>query len=61
MEVLMQNSGFLIIWAKASDVIGRKIALCAAILIFVVFSPACGASQTVNELFIAPSHDFVKH
>ncbi|ORY07384.1 major facilitator superfamily domain-containing protein [Clohesyomyces aquaticus] len=41
---------FQIIWAKISDIVGRKICLISALVIFTVFSGACGASQSVIQL-----------
>lgn len=42
--------GFLIIWAKLSDIFGRKLFSTIAALIFVVFSGACGAAQSITQL-----------
>lgn len=42
--------GLIIIWAKLSDICGRKPLLLAAIFMFIVFSGACGASQTLIQL-----------
>ena len=46
--------GLLIIWAKMSDIFGRKPLLIAALLLFVIFSGACGGSQTFVELSVPP-------
>jgi len=43
----------LIIWAKLSDIFGGKPLLMIALLIFVIFSGACGRSQTFIELQVA--------
>ncbi|KAF2655018.1 MFS general substrate transporter, partial [Lophiostoma macrostomum CBS 122681] len=45
-------TGFLIILSKISDIFGRKSTLTASLLFFVVFSAACGASQTTIQLVI---------
>jgi MFS family permease len=45
-------SGLLIIWAKLSDIFGRKLLLVVALLLFIIFSAACGASQTFLELIM---------
>jgi MFS family permease len=42
--------GVLIIFAKLSDIIGRKFMLTFCLAIFVVFSAACGAAQTTVQL-----------
>lgn len=42
--------GVLVISAKLSDLFGRKSSLITAILIFIIFSGACGASQTIVQL-----------
>jgi len=42
--------GFLVIWAKMSDIFGRKSPLILAIFVFAVFSAACGAAQTMTQL-----------
>ncbi|KNG88688.1 hypothetical protein ANOM_003111 [Aspergillus nomiae NRRL 13137] len=44
--------GVLVISAKLSDLFGRKSSLITAILIFIIFSGACGASQTIVQLII---------
>ena len=42
----------IIIWAKISDIFGRKQATLATTLIFIVFSAGCGASQTMVGLIV---------
>jgi MFS family permease len=42
--------GFLIIFAKFSDIFGAKFMLLLALLIFTVFSIACGAATAMTEL-----------
>lgn len=42
--------GFLIIWAKTSDIMGRKTCLTTAIGMFVIASAACAAAQTMTQL-----------
>ncbi|KAI9036876.1 MFS general substrate transporter [Aspergillus affinis] len=44
--------GVLVISAKFSDIFGRKSCLLAAVLIFIVFSGACGGSQTIEQLIV---------
>jgi MFS family permease len=41
----------VIIWAKLSDIYGRKPFILAALFIFTVFSGACGAAQTMTQLY----------
>ena len=40
------------IWAKLSDIAGRKYTLIASLLIFTIFSALCGASQTLMQLIM---------
>lgn len=47
---LLTYSGLLIVWAKISDIFGRKPLLISAIALFSTFSGACGASQTLVQL-----------
>ncbi|TVY46233.1 Efflux pump FUS6 [Lachnellula cervina] len=49
---LLTYTGFLIIWAKFSDTLGRRQCLCAALVIFTVASGACGGAQTTNQLIV---------
>ncbi|KAK8080770.1 hypothetical protein PG997_008588 [Apiospora hydei] len=49
---LITYTGFLIIFARISDLCGRKPTLIAAIIIFTVFSGACTAAQTMTQLII---------
>jgi hypothetical protein len=42
--------GFLTIYAKLSDVFGKKTMLLLALLIFTVFSGLCGATNNVVDL-----------
>ncbi|PSN72305.1 MFS general substrate transporter [Corynespora cassiicola Philippines] len=48
----LTTGAFKIIWAKISDIIGRKTTIIAAVLIFTVFSGACGGSQTITQLIM---------
>ncbi|KAF2656601.1 MFS multidrug transporter-like protein [Lophiostoma macrostomum CBS 122681] len=47
---LLTYAGFLVIWARWSDLVGRKGALTTAITIFTIFSGACGAAQSSRQL-----------
>lgn len=49
---LVTYTSMIIIWAKFSDIFGRKQATMATMLVFVVFSGGCGASQTISQLII---------
>ena len=49
---LVTYTSMLIIWAKFSDIFGRKQAIIATMLIFAVFSGGCGASQNISQLII---------
>ena len=46
------STGFLIIYAKFSDVLGRKPMLLLALLLFTVSSVACGFARTIIELWV---------
>lgn len=48
----MDIPGFLIILAKLSDIFGRKPVMVFVIVIFTIFSIACGVAQTLPELYI---------
>ncbi|KAL8902863.1 MAG: hypothetical protein Q9207_004328 [Kuettlingeria erythrocarpa] len=47
---MLTYTGFLIIWAKLSDIFGRKLLIVTSLGHFVIFSGACGAAQTMNQL-----------
>ncbi|KAF3001622.1 hypothetical protein E8E14_007659 [Neopestalotiopsis sp. 37M] len=47
---LLGYSGVLIILSKLSDIFGRKSILIIVILLFTIFSGACGAAQTIEQL-----------
>ncbi|KAF2798438.1 MFS general substrate transporter [Melanomma pulvis-pyrius CBS 109.77] len=49
---LLGYVGFLIIFAKLSDIFGRKLLFFIALLIFTIFSAACGAAQTLTQLIV---------
>ncbi|KAL8746695.1 MAG: hypothetical protein Q9190_001319 [Brigantiaea leucoxantha] len=49
---LLTYSGFLIILSKFSDIFGRKPLLLLTVFLFTVFSAACGAAQTFEQLAI---------
>ncbi|KAJ4257465.1 hypothetical protein NW762_008589 [Fusarium torreyae] len=42
--------GCAIVFARVSDIVGRRDAFIAAYIIFFVFSLACGFAQTMNQL-----------
>jgi MFS family permease len=44
--------GCAVIFARISDIIGRRDAFIAAFLIFFAFSLGCGFSQTLNQLIV---------
>lgn len=48
---LTLESGFMIVWAKLSDIYGRKLLLNVALSMFVVFSGGCGAAQTTTQVY----------
>ncbi|KAK8052189.1 MFS multidrug transporter [Apiospora rasikravindrae] len=49
---LITYTAFLIIFARLSDLLGRKPTLITAIIIFTSFSAACGCAQTMTQLII---------
>ncbi|KAF7899396.1 hypothetical protein EAE99_012317 [Botrytis elliptica] len=49
---LITYTGLLIIWAKISDIYGRKPAMIISMLIFTVFSGGCGAAHTMMQLIV---------
>ncbi|KAI8943272.1 hypothetical protein NX059_001292 [Plenodomus lindquistii] len=49
---LLTYTSFMVILAKLSDSIGRKSVLMASLLLFIIFSGACGAAQTLNQLIV---------
>ncbi|KAI3394960.1 hypothetical protein diail_2018 [Diaporthe ilicicola] len=49
---LIGYAGFIIIFAKISDVYGRKSMLLMTTVAFCIFSGACGAAQSMDELII---------
>ncbi|TGO51456.1 hypothetical protein BCON_0161g00290 [Botryotinia convoluta] len=44
--------GFLVVWAQFSDVLGRKLFVTLAVIIFMIFSGACAGAQTATQLII---------
>ncbi|KAH7130092.1 major facilitator superfamily domain-containing protein [Dendryphion nanum] len=49
---MLTYCGFQMVWAKLSDITGRKTALLAALSIFTLFSGLCGSSKTLTELIM---------
>jgi MFS family permease len=49
---LLGYVGVLIILSKLSDIFGRKSVLLAVILVFTIFSGACGAAQSIEQLYV---------
>ncbi|PYI00240.1 MFS general substrate transporter [Aspergillus sclerotiicarbonarius CBS 121057] len=49
---MLGYAGVLVLSAKISDIFGRKTCLLVAVGLFVVFSAACGAAQTMEQLII---------
>lgn len=41
------------IWSKCGDIFGVKHSLLCSLVVFIVFSGACGAAQGLNQLFVA--------
>ncbi|KAI8952024.1 putative multidrug resistance protein fnx1 [Xylaria longipes] len=49
---LLGYVGIIVICAKFSDIFGRKIVFVLSIAIFIIFSAACSAAQTLTQLII---------
>ncbi|KAH8645580.1 major facilitator superfamily domain-containing protein [Tricladium varicosporioides] len=49
---LLTYTGFLIIWAKLSDTLGRRQCLSATLVIFMIASGGCGGAQTTSQLIV---------
>ncbi|KAH8701069.1 putative MFS multidrug transporter [Talaromyces proteolyticus] len=49
---LLTYNGFLLLFSKLTDIFGQKSLLILAQLIFLVFSMACGAAQTMTQLIV---------
>ncbi|EED21289.1 efflux pump antibiotic resistance protein, putative [Talaromyces stipitatus ATCC 10500] len=49
---LITYTGFIILWSKLSDIIGRKRSIIATMIMFIAFSGGCGASQNMDQLII---------
>jgi hypothetical protein len=47
---LLTYTGFLVIYAKFSDIFGAKFMILLALLVFTVFSIVCGAATGMTEL-----------
>ena len=47
---LLTYTSFMIVYAKLSDVIGRKTAILLATFTFTIFSGGCAAAQTMVQL-----------
>ncbi|KAI4219457.1 MAG: hypothetical protein L6R36_008310 [Xanthoria steineri] len=50
--LLTTVAGFLIIWAKLSDIFGPKLLIVTSLGHFVIISGACGAAKTMNRLYV---------
>lgn len=49
---LLGRVGAIVIFAKLSDIFGRKLIYAITIGIFVIASAACGAAQTFVQLYV---------
>ncbi|WQF84727.1 Putative major facilitator superfamily, MFS transporter superfamily [Colletotrichum destructivum] len=49
---LLTYTGFLIIFARISDLFGRKGTVLVSLTVFTLFSLACGVSQTMEQLIV---------
>ena len=46
-------TAFPILLSKMSDILGRKQVLAGCIILFVILSGACGAAQTLIQLWVS--------
>lgn len=51
---LLTYSSFLMVYARLSDITGRKPALLTGLCIFTVSSLACGLTRTLTQLYVSP-------
>ncbi|KAL4860797.1 hypothetical protein BDV12DRAFT_204680 [Aspergillus spectabilis] len=49
---LITYTGFIIIWAKLSDILTRKWSLIASLAVFIIGSAICGASNSMTMLIV---------
>ncbi|PUU72369.1 major facilitator superfamily domain-containing protein [Tuber borchii] len=49
---MLTYTGFLMIYAKFSDIFGRKPMMLIALLVFTIFSTVCGTSQNMLQLIV---------
>ncbi|KAF2471879.1 putative multidrug resistance protein fnx1 [Lindgomyces ingoldianus] len=49
---LIAYTTFMVVLAKLSDSFGRKTVLVTSLALFTIFSGACGAAQTMNQLIV---------
>ncbi|KAK4234164.1 major facilitator superfamily transporter [Achaetomium macrosporum] len=49
---LLTYTGFLVIYAKLSDILGTKLLILFAVGLFAIFSMACGVTETMLQLII---------
>ncbi|KAI0836064.1 putative multidrug resistance protein fnx1 [Hypoxylon sp. FL0890] len=49
---LLGRVGVMVILAKLSDIVGRKLVFTSSIAMFIVFSGACGGAQTITQLIV---------
>lgn len=49
---LLGYAGFIIVFAKISDVFGRKSMLLITTVTFAIFSGACAAAQSMDQLWV---------
>jgi MFS family permease len=47
------SPGFLVIYAKLSDILGTKLLILFAVTLFAVFSIACGVCNTMLQLYVS--------
>jgi MFS family permease len=52
---LLGYVGVLVIFAKLSDILGRKLMMSISLFLFILFSGACGAAQNFVQLYVHQS------
>ena len=58
---LLTYSSFLMVYARLSDITGRKAALLTGVSIFTISSLACGLARTLTELYVSPISAMLRH
>jgi hypothetical protein len=58
---LLTYSSCLMVYARLSDITGRKAALLTGVCIFTISSLVCGLAHTVTQLYVSPMSVMLRH